>query len=359
MAGLTNAAQLALQRLAPPLRAFNIGKYLGEYIGEFLKKWLEDQLNNGPGGGLFIIPGFRLINKCQGIPPGIGFVYGGIDGACVSYSYANTNPIALGTPIPWFRTRLDVLWQDKLPNGDPIYRTFQRYGRPSVDPLFQPTPAWSPQPAKLPWAPPKFWPFPAIDPLTLPIGVPVPAPNPIPWPILPGRKPNPYRDPLEQPRRGPAPARRPRPDYAPRLNRRSPYLPVNRPGIEIWPNVGARVWPGHKYAPARPREKEPKFIANPQIPAGIEAIGEGIDALEAIWGALPEGCQLNGDTPQGMALDLFNCSGGLDPWKLLQNLLGNAAEDFAFGALGGAAAEAAGNNPFYNRPVGPGTGPAL
>jgi hypothetical protein len=351
---------------------------LGYAAGEFIADWWNAINGNVAGGRLepselgVSIKGFTPTHKCRiDLIPELMF-FNNFAG-CLNGN-AGPSVIDFGDVGASIQT-VHIMARDPILPSFPNYvRTHTRWAR--VDP--GQTTVEKDEPEFTPYAPsPDAPPYPAIDPLSVPPVVPHFVPRPLPWKLIPHRQPNPFRDPLEQPQRGPAPNPRPvpRPLPRPRPERRNdprrdprrnpnvPRLPRPGPAIELFPRPGVRVRPSQPYRRPPPGDREKKFIANLNNNSGlgrlIGAITEGLDLLDAFHDALPDNCK-QGTTPQGKALDLFNCYDQIDGETALKNILGNQAEDAVLGALGSAAADAYNNNP-YNPgfATGPATGPAL
>lgn len=222
------------------------------------------------------------------------------------------------------------------------------------------------------YAPPGDLPY-HVDPWYLPVHAPIPVPDPLPFKVIPHVQPNPRRAPSERDQRGnrapfvhpgndlkPTPSPDQPSENDPALRPRARPLPGVGPTIQIDPGGITFKPPTHRPAPPSGRTKERKFIAN--LPPGtfariINNITETVDVIDAIHDALPEDCQ-KGDTPQAKLQDLYNCYHRLDVGQAMINLRNEAAEDKIFGRIGSGAGKGS-EALFGNRPVGPGTGPAL
>lgn len=237
------------------------------------------------------------------------------------------------------------------------------------------------------------------DPFSKPVGAPeIAPPRPAPYRVQPNRQPNPWRDPWEQPHRRSWPEIRPgtRPGTNPRVKPRPATSP--RPGVVETPNenpdlpptvsvnpsapgygVAASPAPGaagrpprgepphRSRRPEKDKEKDRKFVANAPKKGGLGAIAgiagavtEGVDAVDAIWDAMPPWSKTmvkgKKTSPQQKAKDIWDNFGAADIPKALENILKEQAKD----ALYGRAGRAAGKPPVGSgRPVGNTTGPAL
>lgn len=220
---------------------------------------------------------------------------------------------------------------------------------PSPGPTVIPAPEWL-------WtAPGTALPWPSVDPLSLPIGQPVPDPAPIPYRAIPGIRPNPMRAPQEQRRSG-----------GDSLPRRQPYTV---PG-EVWqydyPPAGRTAPRGSPSSiPIQPPPRgtrERKVIAN--IPGShfsaklINLVTETKDAVDAFWWALPAKFRKGTLLPDRFR-DLWQHWDEVDMGKALRNLIRNEITDQVVGRIGRAVSRTYRNNPYWTRPVGVSTGPAM
>ena len=171
-------------------------------------------------------------------------------------------------------------------------------------------------------------PDPRTDPMSTPVNHPEPRPNPKQRPIRVPRVPiNPWRNPVEQPQRGPVPVVSPgqgtRVVTTPRGVVHEAVPPVRQP-----PKSG---------------DKEVKLKTN--IPHGvirrvIDTVTEWKDLVDAIYGALPS--QLRGQlywqglasTPEERALSIYLYWEQINWTIALQNIVENEIEDAIVGGIG-------------------------
>lgn len=208
---------------------------------------------------------------------------------------------------------------------------------PTMDPFAPPSP--------FPVAPvPLPYPYPQIDPFIFPPFSPQPIPNPIPYRAIPHRRPNPWRDPNEQPSKD-APGKR-KPRQVRRTRLRPSRLPVeetvvtpgNKPGQAPTPRPGVHV----RRPPlrAREREKKGKFsIKNGTALAELLGIvTESLDLLDAFFKALPWKVQQQytwkGSNPWERAVFVAENLEHVRIGTLVTNITSMLLEDAAFGKLG-------------------------
>ena len=243
--------------------------------------------------------------------------------------------------IPTTWTRL-ILWNDYFPFGALRQRNRHYYTRPVAGEAshLQIWPSTWLRPNPL------AWPWPALDPLALPIAQPAPRPRPIPRRLIPGRRPNPFRAPGEQPQRGPASVPHPARGLAVEVGKDSRPQPIIRP----------RARP-------KPHTKERKFMLalNPRSGLGLlyNAASEGKDFVECFYEALPKELQkLRGwdHTIPNMLRVVWDNFDKIDWEAAFQNLVENEIEDRLFGMLGKAVGKA---NRARGAPAGISFGPAL
>lgn len=146
----------------------------------------------------------------------------------------------------------------------------------------------------------------ALDPMLEPIGYPTPQPVPLPPSLAPYQPPAPEGSGRASPDTGGQPGGPGRP---------RPYVPE----------------------PPGKGKKEKKWLAPTAgglaLARVLEAITESIDALEAVWAALPGNANRKAPPPQKMLLDLFNGWDKLDWEQAAINLARESAEDKAWGKL--------------------------
>lgn len=194
------------------------------------------------------------------------------------------------------------------------------------------------------------WPWPNADPMQWPPGA--PAPWPVAPPVRPAPRPgtNPWRDPVEQPNLRPRPRRRPprRIEY-PRID----FSPGQRPRIR--PRIDPRPRP-----PRGPERKALVFGFRPWLSWFMSPTSEWADVVESLFDALPQrrrrSCNLRGLSWEACIVENFN---QINLREALENLLTNEVEDQVIGRLGRGIRNALRRNPWWVKPVGPGTGPAL
>lgn len=182
--------------------------------------------------------------------------------------------------------------------------------------------------------PATFWPFiqpipvpavnPALDPFANPIGQPAPAPQPLPWWMLPYRKPNPwYRD---QSERGNEPVRPPVDTSHDPIVFGEPY-PGPRP---VTPTKPQPPGPGEKEAKGKWGGAGAPRLMRRARDAGY-SVTEALDALDAIWQALPRKYRTKGATPQQKVADLWKNWKALNVNKAILNLISNHLLDAVIG----------------------------
>jgi len=259
--------------------------------------------------------------------------------------------------------------------------------------------ASEPAPGLLPLPNPGVLPEPVVEPMDLPIGVPVPVPAPMPFPAIPWARPNPYRDPREQPQVGPGPT----PTYRPGrivLPRVAPapwyiptvpvpattplpagqpvpgavptpaVIPINVPSLgsvttTLSPRSSFRRAP--ETSPIHARKRPPSGVKERKVRINLRgALGvvglvtESLDWLNALYDALPDEYKVKGkrsnQIERGQAV--FDHFDKIDIAKAIQNLLINHIEDKVIGKLSQKAADAAVPH-LGQRPVGFQSGPGL
>lgn len=229
---------------------------------------------------------------------------------------------------------------------------------PEADYVGDPVPGYYPVPLFDPDTAPK--PMPQADPF-VPPGSTEDDPRPVPWRWVPRLVP--FGDRVEQTERGPV-GRTEAPGYL-------------RPASQVELVTGARTRQAHARAQVKTGDKERKWIASPAASSllgmVIGGVTEGLDAIYAVYDALPEACRRSNRPyaprvyirknriikrpPPQEALDrIYNCFEALDFQKAAQNLIVNELEDRAIGYVGrkvGQASRRAGS------PFGYQVGPAL
>ncbi len=281
-------------------------------------------------------------------------------------------------------------------------------------PVTRATPWTNPSPGRWPRVP--DW----VDPFSKPIGEPLFTPAPPRYREIPLRRPHPWRSPWERTDKGPAPRPSPRPEPATRPG------PGTSPGVSPAPSPGPTFVPGNPVDPRNPYPDPlpiPDTIvitqpigatapgtgttvvthpnANPhqrsrpepgtkehkirgkksfQIILGVAGfVTESLDALNAVWKALPEECRtgyyklryrdkatgefktymkrrFRANQSQRLG-DVTKCWKDVDMEKALENLLMNQLEDAGIGAIGRLNRDAITSNPYHTSPVGFQAGP--
>ena len=241
---------------------------------------------------------------------------------------------------------------------------------------------------------------PMLDPEAIPIDAPYEVPPALPYRALPEQKPNPWRHPNYQPRRGPN--IRPSPRWRPR------HRTDGKPNVWEWPatdpwsgptivanigSSGATPPPAPNGRPARGRPPGNRFIpkhrrrnrsdeggkATPgkgqlgPVLGAVNAVSEANDLLDALWRALPKARKTmvkgKATTPQQKFYDLRaflqHNDDLMNPhsmdrfWdRAFQNVVDNQIEDAVFGAIGSASGAASAKNPYFPKFRGYQTGPA-
>jgi hypothetical protein len=203
-----------------------------------------------------------------------------------------------------------------------------------------------------------------VDPFALPIRAPTRTPQPVRWPDIPYRQINPARDVNEQYQRGyyTSDDVRNRSDIG--LDQVLSPAPTSL--VLDVPPIGAPVFappgsaPPHSASRPRPRTKEKKLIAAATGAAKtlLNVTTESLDALNAVYRALPKKYQKPGASPQRKAELLYKHFDELDAGKAVGNLIRNSAQDNLFGKLGRVQAKANRKGSRYSR-IQIGLGPAL
>lgn len=197
---------------------------------------------------------------------------------------------------------------------------------PGTPPLTSPTPnIISVEP--VPWT----WAFPSADPFWLPITTPVPTPRAVPFALARGALRLGVTSPLGDPQLNGEPSLAPTPVVFPAPGTAIVWAPGSAAGLQIQGNA--------RREPPRKRERERK--TNPVavwVYAGLGFVTETLDALEAVWKALPGKykTRIKGQrtTPQQMAEDLYRNWDKVDVPEAIENLVWEAIEDRIYGAMG-------------------------
>lgn len=146
------------------------------------------------------------------------------------------------------------------------------------------------------------------------------------------------------------------------------------------PDVVMEVGPGGRRArsrtrlaeraPPREKEKERKVKSNvhPRSLIGLlyGAVTEGIELIDALYDAIPSNLRYRdwvrkGKPQHGLSPDeklqlIYDNADKIDVAAVIQKLVENYLEDFAIGKWSQGQTKALQKNPFWIRPVGPGTG---
>jgi len=125
------------------------------------------------------------------------------------------------------------------------------------------------------------------------------------------------------------------------------YPPQAKPYVyppAVFPAVAAKAMaPFHWQLPPRKNEREKKWKVvgrGKTVRKLIDPIGEGVDAVQAIYKALPQQCRLkwpgtNFDvrkpSPQDMARQIWLHLDQVDPLTAVQNIVTNEIKDYAYG----------------------------
>lgn len=281
--------------------------------------------------------------------------------------------------VGFSKTQYSYSWADSVEiftSGGRLYERYKVNGHAvitkegadrNVDPTF---------PYSAPRYVPVFEPYdPAVwfDPLRGPGG----SPDAPPFTSWPRRVNSPGRDAGNRPE----PVNSPRPVLSPGVR----VVPVYNPATQLWDQVQA--WPGYEhdgvtetptvtYSPPvrRPpgpdtKEKKSRVTASSAPGYGFaNAIGEAVDAIEAIWEAIPKEFRTKKKwvppwfrhrpkpTPQEMLRDIWKHHDKINWNEAYDNLIENEIEDRLYGKLGKLGGRAGRR---IGRPVGVGTGPAL
>jgi hypothetical protein len=209
---------------------------------------------------------------------------------------------------------------------------------------------------------------PMIDPFSLPILKPVVDVPPLPYRDLPNRRENPWRNPQEQPQRGPVR------EVAPVTD---PWLAPSAPTVSIDGDGNVDVRPGGDHQFQRPgrntKEKKTRVsTAGTAIRVVFDAVSEVRDFVQALWDALPRdkqtrvrqvpkskryyGVRYQHPTLQQMLADLYNGLDDVDWNKAFDNVMENEIKDRAYGKLGRVSGQA---GAALGKPVGVGLGPTF
>lgn len=209
----------------------------------------------------------------------------------------------------WVKWNGTTQWHD-------AFRKYQNLAYPAV-------PA-DPAPVVYPLAP--VWPEPVQNPYVDPLTRPGEMPRPWNWPV-PRRGPDRWPNPLQ------VPGHR-RVSGEPRL-RRLPFRQTRRLTITVPPKGPPRL-AVREVGPRLPRvpptrERERKWVVSRSLPYLIfGSVTEGIDAIEALWQALPESCQTGRGATQ-KAMDVYRCFDEIDPLEAIENFLLMELEDTLVG----------------------------
>lgn len=196
----------------------------------------------------------------------------------------------------------------------------------------------APDEPALVWQPPATWVFPdvapalepTVNPMAVPIARPGPEKAPVPYRLIPYRQPNPFLSPHEQSNWG-------------------PRTLVREAGELSWkfdPRYRNRVRPEakpHVRQPPGKGTKERKLnLSIGGVPGKIiGGVTEAVDAVDAIYAALPSKYKSPGLTPQEKAAQIYRHFDQVDLRKALANLFVQQVSDRAWGTIGKAAAQAA------------------
>lgn len=178
---------------------------------------------------------------------------------------------------------------------------------------------------------------PMADPMSLPMDRPLGAPVPVPYRWLPYRRSNPYRSPTEQTQFGYKMAV---PYWFPLIG---PFpSQLQWPGQSAKPVPGQPVVPGVKPnpQPPGPRNHERKSKAKGAMAMALRAgyaVTEGLDALDAVFKALPAKYRKGAETPQEKAYRIWKHYKHLDMGKVVFNLVANHYTDKLVGGASGRA----------------------
>ena len=208
-------------------------------------------------------------------------------------------------------------------------------------------------------------PVPAVAPQELPIFRPIPGgtPSRVPYPLTPRLpvenpwvSPTPIRGPNVAPR--PAPRPRPKPVAYPAPALRPFVGPVPYTAVQIYPGpVKAVAAAGRSKPPANTRER--KMIVSAGAVAVAFGMGtEAIDLIDNIYDNISNKPRKRLKVPDKVAYIWRNLD-RVDWTGAFNDFLRDQLTDAAIARLSQAANKSVVNSPYYNRPVGIGTGPAL
>ena len=224
------------------------------------------------------------------------------------------NPIAFYTwdyVSPYISQNFSYYWRrQRLARANPNPAAYVRYGYPLIY-------------TTLPAAPPM------VDPLSQPFGLPLETPQPIPYRQLPYRQANPWRNPHESSFVGY------KPSGAYNLPRRL-YGPQD--GVAVQPGGGVEPYtppvspPNPK--PPGPGVHERKGALRRGMMAALRVARgatEAVDAIDAVWKALPKKYRGKGKTPQDKMYAIWKNYRHLDMSKVAFNLFANHVIDSVVG----------------------------
>lgn len=298
------------------------------------------------GGQQLEYPGWNLAGQCNSLP-----IHRYINttqsllGACLTgQTVGSAYPVSQPVPTSYTRIMLYNVYRTEF--GFERGRTVATFWREAPGPAQ--LPRWVEAPGRLPiWRPPLKVPYPALDPFSLPIGQPVSTPKPIPYRALPYLKPNPWRSPSEQTIRMPRTVGRARPE--------------GLGSIELYPNPGNRIRPGHALKPAPKGTKERKFRiysirAGSALGRSLSVVTEAKDFVDAIYDALPDKYKRRWHSPHEKAWLIYRHFLEIDVAEAIQNVIENQIEDWI---LGKAAQQMAKASRRRGSPFGLTVGPAI
>lgn len=317
-------------------------------------QWLVDTLTPGQLDAYFASYGYTLISgPCAGGPEFTEIVTNTSSLGCIGSQARSESPPdwtvgAYGTPqvttqrgvIQWSMQSCPAFpgsdYETCLAlGGDPRYRLFQQWVRPSGNILSTP-PRWHPMPQRF-WIQNYLW-----DPNVLPIGQYVPLARPLPVRQLSRLARQKQKVALEQSptRRDPVVVRDPVPALT---GKKVPLFPSRPIATQVFPGsggVGIPIKPEYQYSAPPPGDKERKLIISidPKSPLGIigNLVTETDDFIEALYFAIPGYLRpYRGRTTTIQRVNaIYKHFNAIDMNKAISNLIENEAGDRIGGSKG-------------------------
>lgn len=246
---------------------------------------------------------------------------------CLS-GQADVNMVPLGTPIPRYVWSIVIFHRGEGAHPMEVHSAWARDKNPAAGQPDMPGPIYRPDTWIWPESEPAL--EPTVNPMAVPVGRPGPEKAPVPYRLIPYRQANPFLSPHEQSNWG-------------------PRTLVREAGELSWkfdPRYRSRVRPEakpHVRQPPGKGTKERKLnLSIGGVPGKIiGGVTEAVDAVDAIYAALPRKYKSPGLTPQEKAAQIYRHFDEVDLRKALANLFVQQVSDRAWGTIGRAAAQAA------------------